>query len=84
MHTKLHLQQLFVTSLVLLLSGCSIGVDPQTTRRSVQLNDVPAQTSRSGELQHRVTAMDAAAFGGPRSGLNLKLSYQLTLVPHKT
>jgi hypothetical protein len=35
-------------------------------------------------LQHQVTAMDAAAFDGHRSGLRLKLSYQLTLVPRKT
>lgn len=82
------LQRFVITSFVLLISGCAFWSDqtPETpaTRLSVQLNDAPPATSRPSWLQHQVTAMDAEAFDGQRSGLRLKLSYQLTLVPRKT
>ena len=88
MLTHAHRQRVLITSFVLLLSGCAFWSDPTSeppsTRLSVQLNDLPAPTGRSAWLQQQVTAMDAAAFDGQRSGLSLKLSYQLTLAPRKT
>lgn len=88
MLTHPHLQRFFIASLVLLLSGCAFWSDqtPEApaSRLSVQLNDTLPPANRSTWLQHQVTAMDAAAFDGQRSGLSLKLSYQLTLAPRKT
>ncbi|MFM9900509.1 MAG: hypothetical protein ACKVOT_05805 [Polaromonas sp.] len=82
------LQRFLPVSFVLLLGGCAFWSDqtPEApaSRVSVQLSDTPAPTSRSAWLQHQVTAMDVAAFDGQRSGVNLKLSYQLTLAPRKT
>lgn len=85
MYTQPSVQRFFIVSFVLLLNGCSLWSDNmQTSRLSVKLNEGAFPTSRSPWLQQQVSAMDEAAFDGQRSGLILKLSYQLTLLPRKT
>lgn len=84
-------QRFFLASVALLLGGCAFWSDqtPETpaspaTRLGIQLNGISAPMGRFAWLQHQVTAMDAAAFNSQGSGLNLKQSYQLTLLPRKT
>ena len=84
MHTNRYPHRFFIASFVLVMGGCSSGSDQTSaTRRGVQLNNTAPQTGRSSGLQHLVTAMDTAAFDSQRSGLRLKLSYELTLSPRK-